>query len=59
MEGSESKDGGIGENSRTVHKIANKRGFPAPVEREGRSRLRDRLEVVARAKVCRAEKPWR
>jgi len=34
-------------------------GFPAPVGREGQSRLWDRREVTAWAKRWRKEKPWR
>jgi hypothetical protein len=33
--------------------------FPAPIDREGQSRVWDRREVTAWAKVWRREKPWR
>ena len=40
-------------------KIADAPGFPTPVGREGQSRLWDRREVTAWAKVWWREKPWR
>jgi hypothetical protein len=39
--------------------IARQPGFPAPVDRQGQSRLWDRREVSAWAKQWRREKPWR
>ena len=42
-----------------AHQIADEPGFPAPVGREGQSRLWDRREVQAWAKRWRREKPWR
>ena len=40
-------------------KIVDGPGFPAPVGRQGQSRLWDRREVTAWAKRWRREKPWR
>jgi hypothetical protein len=39
--------------------IARGADFPRPLGREGQSRLWDRREVTALAKVWRREKPWR
>jgi hypothetical protein len=39
--------------------IVRRPGFPAPVGREGQSRLWDRREVMAWAKEWRREEPWR
>jgi hypothetical protein len=39
--------------------IVRRPDFPAPVGRQGQSRLWDRREVVAWAKPWRKEKPWR
>ena len=40
-------------------RIADQPDFPAPVGREGQSRLWNRREVSAWARRWRAEKPWR
>jgi hypothetical protein len=39
--------------------VARGADFPRPVGRQGRSRVWDRREVAAWAKVWRREKPWR
>jgi predicted DNA-binding transcriptional regulator AlpA len=39
--------------------IVRQPAFPAPVGREGQSRVWDRRKVTAWAKVWRREKPWR
>jgi hypothetical protein len=39
--------------------IVRQSGFPAPVGREGQSRVWDRREVVTWARKGRKEKPWR
>jgi hypothetical protein len=49
----------LGLTHQRASKIADEPGFPAPVGREGQSRLWDRREVAAWAKVWRREKPWR
>jgi len=49
----------LGVSKQRAHQIADEASFPAPVRREGQSRLWDRREVTARAKRWRREKPWR
>jgi predicted DNA-binding transcriptional regulator AlpA len=49
----------LGVSKQRAHQIAEGKGFPAPVERDGRGRLWIRREVQAWAKRWRAEKPWR
>lgn len=49
----------LGVTHQRASKIADQAGFPAPVGREGQSRLWDRREVVAWAREWRREKPWR
>jgi hypothetical protein len=49
----------LGVSHQRASKIADEPGFPRPVGREGLSRLWDRREVWAWAKVWRREKPWR
>jgi predicted DNA-binding transcriptional regulator AlpA len=49
----------LGVSHQRASRIADAPGFPTPVGREGQSRLWDRREVVAWAKVWRREKPWR
>jgi predicted DNA-binding transcriptional regulator AlpA len=49
----------LGLSKQRASKIADSGGFPAPVGRNGQSRLWDRREVTAWAKVWRREKPWR
>ena len=49
----------LGVSHQRASKIADERGFPDPVVREGQSRLWDRREVMAWAKRWRREKPWR
>jgi predicted DNA-binding transcriptional regulator AlpA len=47
----------LGVSHQRASKIADQPGFPAPVGREGQSRLWDRREVTAWAKVWRREGP--
>jgi predicted DNA-binding transcriptional regulator AlpA len=49
----------LGVTHQRASKIADEPGFPAPIGREGQSRLWDRPEVRAWAKVWRRQKPWR
>ena len=49
----------LGVTKQRAHQLADEPDFPAPVEREGPSRLWDRREVQAWAKQWRAENPWR
>jgi predicted DNA-binding transcriptional regulator AlpA len=49
----------LGVTHQRASKIVNEPGFPAPVGREGLSRLWDRREVSAWARTWRREKPWR
>jgi hypothetical protein len=49
----------LGVTHQRASKIVAGRGFPKPVGRQGQSRLWDRREVTAWAKVWRREKPWR
>jgi predicted DNA-binding transcriptional regulator AlpA len=49
----------LGVGHQRASKIVDERGFPRPIGRQGQSRLWDRREVVAWAKVWRREKPWR
>jgi predicted DNA-binding transcriptional regulator AlpA len=42
-----------------AHQLADEDGFPAPVGREGQSRLWDQREVTVWARRWRREKPWR
>jgi predicted DNA-binding transcriptional regulator AlpA len=49
----------LGVSHQRASKIADKSEFPAPVGREGQSRLWDRREVAAWARKWRKEKPWR
>ena len=49
----------LGVTHQRASKIVAIRGFHKPVGREGQSRLWDRREVTAWAKVWRREKPWR
>ena len=49
----------LGVSKQRVHQIADEDGFPAPVGREGQSRVWNRREVTAWAKHWRREKPWR
>jgi predicted DNA-binding transcriptional regulator AlpA len=49
----------LGVSHQRASKIVGESGFPAPVGRQGRSRLWNRREVTAWAKVWRREKPWR
>jgi hypothetical protein len=49
----------LGVSHRRASKIADQAGLPALVGREGQSRLWNRREVTAWAKVWRREKPWR
>jgi predicted DNA-binding transcriptional regulator AlpA len=49
----------LGVSKQRAHQIADEEESPAPVGREGQSRLWDRREVTAWAKVWRREKPWR
>ena len=48
----------LGVSHQRASKIVDEPGFPAPVGREGQSRLWDRREVAAWAKVWRTE-TWR
>ena len=47
----------LGVSHQRASKIAGEPSFPAPVGRDGQSRLWDRCEVTAWAKVWRREKP--
>ena len=47
----------LGVSHQRASKIVDGRGFPKPLAREGQSRLWDRGDVVAWAKVWRREKP--
>jgi hypothetical protein len=49
----------LGVRHQRASKIVDERGFPTLVGRQGQSRLWDRREVTAWAKLWRAEKPWR
>jgi hypothetical protein len=49
----------LGVSHQRTSVIVRQPGFPAPIGREGHSRLWDRREVMAWAKVWRREKPWR
>ena len=49
----------LGVSKQRAHQIADEPGFPAPVGREGQSRVWDRREVTSWAKRWRREKPWR
>jgi predicted DNA-binding transcriptional regulator AlpA len=49
----------LGVSKQRAHQLADEDGFPAPVGREGQSRLWDRRHVKAWAKEWRREKPWR
>jgi predicted DNA-binding transcriptional regulator AlpA len=49
----------LGVTHQRASKIVGERGFPKPVGLQGQSRLSDRREVTAWAKVWRREKPWR
>jgi predicted DNA-binding transcriptional regulator AlpA len=48
----------LGVSHQRTSKIVQMRGFPKPIGRESQSRLWDRREVTAWAKVWRREKPW-
>ena len=49
----------LGVSKLRAHQIADEPSFPAPVEREGQSRVWSRREVMAWAKIWRRQKPWR
>ena len=49
----------LGVSKQRAHQIADEPSFPAPVGREGQSRVWSRREVMAWAKIWRREKPWR
>ena len=49
----------LGVTYQRVPLIARQPGFPAPIGREGQSRLWDRREIAAWAKKWRKERPWR
>jgi predicted DNA-binding transcriptional regulator AlpA len=49
----------LGVSHQRASKIVDERGFPRPIGRQGQSRLWDRREVAAWAKVWRREKPCR
>ena len=49
----------LGVTKQCAHQIADEPSFPAPVGREGQSRVWSRREVMAWAKIWRREKPWR
>jgi hypothetical protein len=49
----------LGVSKQRAHQIAEEKGFPTPVGREGQSRQWDRREIVAWTKEWRREKPWR
>ena len=49
----------LGMTHQRASKIVDKRGFSEPIGRQGQSKLWDRREVAARAKVWRRERPWR
>jgi hypothetical protein len=49
----------LGVTHQGASQIADKPGFPAPVGRDGPSRLWDRREITVWVKVWRREKPWR
>ena len=49
----------LGVSHQRASKIVAERGFPKPVGLQGQSRLWDRREVAAWAKVWRRERPWR
>lgn len=49
----------LGVTKQRAHQIAQEEGFPAPVGREGQSRLWDRREVEIWVKAWRREKGWR
>jgi predicted DNA-binding transcriptional regulator AlpA len=49
----------LGVSKQRAHQIVDEEGFPAPVDREGQSRLWGRREVETWAKAWRREKGWR
>jgi hypothetical protein len=49
----------LGVTKQRAHQIAEEKGFPAPLERDGRGRLWARRDVQAWANEWRASKPWR
>jgi predicted DNA-binding transcriptional regulator AlpA len=49
----------LGVSKQRAHQLAGERGFPKPVDRDGRGRLWSRREVAAWAKAWRRERPWR
>jgi predicted DNA-binding transcriptional regulator AlpA len=49
----------LGVTKQRAHQIADEEGFPAPVGREGQSRLWGRREVETWAKASRRTKGWR
>jgi predicted DNA-binding transcriptional regulator AlpA len=49
----------LGVSKQRAHQIAEEKGFPSRVGREGQSRVWDRRVVTAWAKAWRNEKPWR
>ena len=49
----------LGVTHQRASRIARGTDFPRPIGRQGKSRLWDRREVTAWAKVWRRERPWR
>jgi predicted DNA-binding transcriptional regulator AlpA len=49
----------LGATPQRASRIVAGRGLPKPVGREGQSRLWDRGEITAWAKLWLREKPWR
>jgi predicted DNA-binding transcriptional regulator AlpA len=49
----------LGVTKQRAHQIAEEKGFPAPLAKDGRGRVWSRYEVQAWAKRWRVEKSWR
>jgi predicted DNA-binding transcriptional regulator AlpA len=49
----------LGISKQRAHQLADERGFPKPVDKDGRGRLWDRRAAAAWAKTWRRERPWR
>jgi hypothetical protein len=49
----------LGVSKQRAHQLADEDGFPAPVGREGQSRLWNQRGVTVWARRWRREKPWR